>query len=234
METATYDAPVGLGKIETPRQFAQLFVPVLDGSGSMTDAAPGNITKAQATNSAVRGLLTRMKVSRIAPNFSCGLITFDTTPTVVVPTQDLSRVDDNGDYDPLRGHGGGTNIYAALEAAETMVSDFLALQPAGGVSHKAVIILMSDGCCSEPARTRQVAARLKTTYAGKLTLACTLFGTIGQSDAAGEQLLREIASDPVRYFKTVYDAETLRQFMLASVSAASGTALPPGGLDGRL
>jgi hypothetical protein len=233
METSTYDAPVTLGKIETPRQFAQIFVPVLDGSGSMTDAAPGNITKAQATNSAVRGLLTRMKVSRIAPNFSCGLITFDTAPTVVVPARELSQVDDNGDYDPLRNHGGGTNIYAALEAAELMIRDFLALEPPGGVPHKAVVILMSDGCCSDPARTRQVAARLKTTYAGKLTLACTLFGTVGEVDPAGEQLLREIASDPVRYFKTVYDAETLRQFMLASVTAASGTVIPPNGPDGR-
>ena len=224
MDTQTYD-PAPIGKIEIPRQFAQLFIPVLDGSGSMKEQAAGNVSKAQATNGAVRGLLTRMKVSRVAPNFDCGLITFDSAPTVVVPVQSLASVDDNGDYDPLRNHGGGTCIYAALEEAERMVADYLAKEPPGGVSHQAVVIVMSDGCCSKPARTRQVADRIKATHGNKVTIACTLFGTIGQVDVAGEELLREIATDPVRYYKTVYDAETLRQFMLASVTAASGTAL---------
>lgn len=227
METLTNDAPITLGRIETPRQFAQLFVPLLDGSGSMGELAAGNVTKAQATNSAIRGLLTRMKVSRVAPNFDCGLITFDTAPTVVVPVQKLANVDDNGDYDPLRGHGGGTHIFAALEAAEQMLADFFSSASADGVPHQAVVIVMSDGCCSDPTRTRQVADRIKAAYGGRVFIACTLFGTVGQIDAAGEQLLREIATDPVRYFKTVYDAETLRKFMFASVSAASGTTLLP-------
>jgi hypothetical protein len=57
---------------------------------------------------------------------------------------------------------------------------------------------------------------------GKVTLCTTLFATIGQSDAAGEALLRDIATDPVMGYKTVYDAETLRNFFERSMSAASG------------
>ena len=50
METMTQDTLLVVGKVETPRQFAQLVLPVLDGSGSMTEQAAGNISKAQATN----------------------------------------------------------------------------------------------------------------------------------------------------------------------------------------
>ena len=77
METMTQDAVFVSGKVETPRHFAQLILPVLDGSGSMTEQARGNITKAQATNIALRELLTRIKISGVAQNFTCGVLTFD-------------------------------------------------------------------------------------------------------------------------------------------------------------
>jgi hypothetical protein len=222
MDTQTLDTPMVIGKVNVPRQFAQLFIPTLDGSGSMTEQAVGGITKAQAANDAVRGLLTRMKVGRSAPNFSCGVITFDTAAAVRLQSTPLASADDNGDYNPLRGHGGGTCIYRALEEGERMVTAFLAGAPPEGVRHSAVIIVMSDGCCSLPARTREVARRIKDTFGSKVIIAGTLFATVGSPDPAGEQLLREIASDPVTYFKVVYDAETLRGFMEASVSKASG------------
>ena len=77
METMTQDPVFISGRVETPRHFAQLILPVLDGSGSMTEQARGNITKAQATNMALRELLTRIKISGVAQNFSCGTLTFD-------------------------------------------------------------------------------------------------------------------------------------------------------------
>jgi len=227
MQTMAQDPVFVSGKVETPRHFAQLILPVLDGSGSMTEPARGHISKAQATNMALRELLTRIKISGVAQNFTCGVLTFDQAVTERLAPTSIASVDDNGNYDPLDGHGGGTSIFLALEEAERVVDRFLLQAPDGGVPHTAVILLMSDGCCSRPDLTRTIAQRIKTGPNGyRVTIACTLCGTVGSVDTAGEALLREVASDPVKYYKTVYDAETLRAFMLASASAESGGQIP--------
>lgn len=216
-----------IGRIETPKQFSQLGVLVVDGSGSMTEPAAGNITKAQATNNAIREMFTRFKVSRVAKNFTFAIVTFDDHAEIrLKPTQVGPDLDDNADYDPTKGHGGGTRIYAALEEAEKIVNDFLASAPAEGVPHSAVILVMSDGLCSDPGRTKQVAEQIKNgPYGSKITICCTLFATVGNPDPAGEQLLRELASDPVMGYKTVYDGETLRGFFIRSMSSASGVQI---------
>lgn len=216
------ETPRPIGRVNAPKQFAQLAITVLDGSGSMTEAAAGNIAKADAANGAIRDMLTRFKAGSAIANFTFAVITFDDESHVRLAPTEGPLVDDNADYNPLHGHGGGTRIHAALEAAEQMIGSFLAAAPANGVYHSAVVLLMSDGECADPARTRQVAERLKQRFDGRLTIAATLFATIGKRDAAGEALLREVATDPVRFYKTVYDGETLRGFFEASASAASG------------
>lgn len=219
------DVPV-IGKVDTPRQFMQLGILVVDGSGSMTEPTAGNITKAQATNLAVRELFTRIKASRVKHNFMFAVITFDDHPTVRLQPTEALQVDDNADYDPTIGHGDGTRIDLALEEAERIATGFLANAPAEGVPHSVVILVMSDGLCHQPDRTRQIANRIKTgPFSNKITICSTLFATIGNPDPAGEQLLRDIATDPSRHYKTVYDAETLRGFFIASLSTASGVRI---------
>ena len=224
MELTTLDGGLDIGRIETPKQFSQLGILVTDGSGSMTELAAGNIPKAQATNDSTRELFTRFKVSRVARNFAFGVITFDGHPSIRMPITEVGpALDDNGDYNPLHGHGGGTNIYLALEEAERMANDFIATAPQGGVPHSAIILVMSDGCCSEPAKTQVVADRIKNgPNASRVKICAALFATVGKKDATGENLLRSIASDPVMGYKTVYDGETLRTFFEKSISAASG------------
>jgi uncharacterized protein YegL len=206
------DISMSIGKVETPKLYSQLGVLVMDGSSSMTERAGENITKAQAANNATRELFTRFKVSRVAKHFSFAVVTFDTDDrTKMPPTQTGPELDDNGDYDPLIGHGGGTRIYRALEQADHMVNEFIRTATTEDVPCSAVILLMSDGRCDNPAKTREVAAAIKSgENGGKVTLCTTLFATIGKSDAAGEALLRDIATDPVMGYKTVYDSATLR------------------------
>lgn len=220
------EAPLVIGPIVPPPQFAQLGILVMDGSGSMTEIAEqgGNIQKAQATNSAVRELFTRFKVSRVARNFAFAIITFDDKPDLrMKPVQVDKDLDDNGDYNPLIGHGQGTNIFAALEKAENIANEFIAKAPAGGVRHSVVILVMSDGCCSNPARTRAVADHIKQGPNGSLiTICCAFFGSINQQDDEGIKLLKSIASDPILNYKTVYNGATLRDFFERSMSAASG------------
>jgi uncharacterized protein YegL len=223
-EMQTGEPVLGIGKVETPKQFSQLGVLTVDGSGSMTERAVGNISKAQATNNSIRELMTRFKASRVARNFTLSVITFDTSAAVrLQPTEVGPLLDDNGDYNPLHGHGGGTQVYTALEQAEKLVNEFLSRAPESGVPHSALILVMSDGCCSDPSRTKEVADRIKNGPNGSRVKICTaLFATVGNKDIAGETLLKEIASDPVMGYKTVYDGEALRAFFEKSISAASG------------
>jgi Mg-chelatase subunit ChlD len=224
VENAELGTTFEIGTVSTPKQFSQLGVLVVDGSGSMTESTAGGITKAQATNNSIRELFTRFKESRVRSNFTFAVVTFDGAASIrLQPTECGDALDDNGDYDPLAGHGGGTCIYAALEEAEQVVDRFLASAPAGGVPHSAVMLVMSDGVCSDPARTRAVADRIKRGANGqRIKIACAFFSTIGSSDLSGETLLKEIASDPVMGYKTVYSGEALREFFKASISAASG------------
>jgi len=215
--------PLEVGRITAPKQYAEMVIMLTDGSGSMTDLAVGKISKADAVNQACRNLFTRFRVSRVADNFTFSVITFDDHAEDRMPPTPAIQLDDNADYNPLHGHGGGTNIYAALEMAEKQASGFLAQRPAGGVHHGVVIVILSDGLCSDPARTQTVADRIKNSSNGDIKIATAFFATLGQNDPAGEQLLHSLASDPM-LAKTVYDAETLRGFFTASISTASGTA----------
>lgn len=221
------DTDLVIGPIDTPKQFNQLGILVIDGSGSMGEQAVGNITKAQATNNATRELFTRFKASRVAPNFTFGVVTFDTNADErLTPTGVGQGLDDNGDYDPLNGHGGGTRIYLALEKAQAMADSFLASAPAGGVPHSVVFLLMTDGCCESPARTQAAAQQIKSGPNGsRIRICAALFGTLGKQDVAGETLLKSIVSDPVLGYKTCYDGESLRNFFERSISAASGVQI---------
>lgn len=221
MTQSTNQAPLEVGRMTSPKQYEVLAQLLADGSGSMTDLAVGKISKADAVNQACRNLFTRFRVSRVVDNFTFSVIHFDDHAEVRLAPTPAALVDDNADYNPLHGHGGGTNIYAALELAEKQASEFLAEQPDGGVPRSVVVVVLSDFMCSDPQRTQAIADRIKNSWNGAIKIATAFFATLGQNDPAGEQLLHSLASDPM-LAKTVYDAETLRNFFTASISTASG------------
>ena len=45
--------------------------------------------------------------------------------------------------------------------AEKLANDFLSSAPNGGIPHSVIILVMSDGVCSDPPRTRTVADAIK-------------------------------------------------------------------------
>lgn len=210
-----------IGKINTSRQFHQLGIFVLDGSGSMSSQSQNLVSKADAVNIAVRDLLTRFKVSRVKKNFSFAVVPFDTSASLRLATTAADMVDDNGDYNPMINHGGGTYIYEGLLMAEKLANDFLNQAPVGGVPHSAIILLMTDGGCANPSQTLQIANRIKN-EGKQITICTTFFGEVGHTDNTAKELLRDIANDRVMGFKEVYDSETLRTFFEKSISAASG------------
>lgn len=209
-----------IGLVVAPPSFHQLGLLVLDGSGSMSEPAAGNITKAQAVNVAVREMLTRFKASRHVRNFSFAVVSFDEDAAVHTPITAATAIDDYADYDPLNGRGGGTRIAAGLESARTVAAEFLRREHP--VPPTVVIVLMSDGRDGEggladPRDTLRLAEEIKRTP--HVTICTTYFARVGSVDPPSQEHLRSIATNPETGYKTVYDAETLRRFFIASLSA---------------
>jgi uncharacterized protein YkwD/uncharacterized protein YegL len=202
------------------RTFHQLGVLCLDGSGSMTAEGDGGVTLAGKVNRAVREFLGFFKQSNYQNCFSIAVVTFDHTAAIHTPITELVSVNDFADYNPLNGHGGGTNIGSALEIAEKFATDFLSNSEANIVPHDVRIIVMSDGMCQHEDSTKQIAERLKQN--DNITICASLFTTkanIGDNETnQAKSLLQEIASN-VNCYKTTYGEKDLREFFIASMSA---------------
>lgn len=213
-----------IDKPEVPQTFHQLGILVLDGSGSMSEKGHNNLTKAQEVEMGMREMFSRFDASRVKNNFSFSCIKFDTSATVSLPPTPFKDVDYfSEDFNPLNGKGGGTHIFEALIEAQRVAEQFLNNAPQGGVRHSAVILLMSDGMCFEPQTTIDVSNKIKNI--GGIDLACAFLTEIGVSNEEtndAKSLMQIIATDPIRYYSTVYDGESLRKFFEASISQSSG------------
>lgn len=215
-----------IGPISNPRVFHQLAALVLDGSGSMANPTPALITKAEATDLATRELITRFKAGRSKSCFSFSVVTFDTTAEVRMQTTDLPKIDEFAeDFNPMRNHGGGTDIGSALLEAERVALDFFAQSPKDGVPTDAVILIMSDGGHNNGPDVKVIADRIKSTHGSRITVCAALFASVGSPDPVGEAVLKSIVTDPVRGYSTVYTPEALRDFFTASLVRASGVQL---------
>jgi hypothetical protein len=175
---------------------------------------------------AVRETLTRIKGGGAANNFTCAALAFDTTVTKMIGPIDVSTMDEFSEsFDPLPNHGGGTDIGLALEEAERIANDWLAQNTKpGGVVVDAVIVLLSDGGHNCGAAVKPIADRIKSGNGGRVKIAAALLAEVGQPDAAGEALLREIVSEP-RLYSTVYTGDQLRNFFTATLTRVSGVNL---------
>jgi Mg-chelatase subunit ChlD len=211
-----------VGIVPAPQTIHQLGILVLDGSGSMGEAAAGKVTKAQAVNGAVREMLTRFSVSRHRRNFAFAVVAFDEAASVHTPVTAAEEIDDNADYDPMQGHGGGTNIGMGLREARRITDDFLGKAPED-LNASVVIIVMSDGLDGDPAGSLRLAEEIKQNPS--VTICTTYFSEVGAVEPKAQEHLRALASYPATGFKTVYDAETLRKFFMASVSAGTNLVI---------
>lgn len=219
-------------KMDGSVSFNQLAILVLDGSSSMTALIDGRISRAGAVNMAVREMLTRLVASKHKKNFSVAVITFSNTARLRTPITRICDddgnkvINDNDDYDPLHTDEGGTNLAAGLERARSIAKEFLASATPGGPILSVVIIVMSDGLCSRNSIT--VAESIKKIPS---TVICsTLFQETSpsteeknQERESAKSILAAIASDIGRHYKTTYDADTLRNFLIASATAGQDT-----------
>lgn len=207
-----------VGIVMTPQTFSQLGILVLDGSGSMEAEAVGKMSKAQSVNYAVREMLTRFRVSRHNRNFAFAVVAFDERASVHTSITPAADIDDNADYDPMRGHGGGTDIGAGLREAQRIADEFLRTAP-GDIPSSVVIVVMSDGLDGDTDGSLRLAEEIKRNPA--ITICTTYFGEVGAVEPEAQDHLRALATSAAMHFKTVYDADTLRKFFIASVSAGT-------------
>ena len=209
-----------IGEVTESRNFHQLGILLLDGSGSMEKKGDGNIPLADIVNRSVREFLGFFKTSSQVNNFSIAVVTFDNNATVHTPITELPKVDDFADYNPMNGHGGGTYIGGALEQAEKLATEFLSRPEASSVPHDVRIIIMSDGLCQAAMETKAVADRLKQN--DRVIICSSLFteaSMIAEKEISdAKTVLQEIASAPNLY-KTTYKENDLRQFFISSMSA---------------
>lgn len=206
------------------RTFHQLGLFVLDGSGSMSEksSAKGNTIKALEVDQGMNELFNRMKVSRVDQNFSFGVMKFDNRPTVIVePQRFVFDEFSKHSYNTRKGQEsdcltGGTEIYNALAKAKEYADAFLKDEDI--VPQSVLILLMSDGMCFDPVRTRQIATEIKANPLVKI--ASVYMANIGEVDRDAAQLMKDVASDNMT--TTVYDGDTLRSFFERSISQTSG------------
>jgi uncharacterized protein YegL len=210
-EFSEIEAPV------VPKSFDQLGILVLDGSGSMHEEGLNKITKAEMVSTAVKELISRMRISKNQANFSFAIVTFDASARVAVDITPVSNLSATDDYDPTAGHGGGTNIAAGLVEARKLVGQFLH-QGSETLKKTVVVVIMTDGESQDLDRSVEIANELKGDPA--VTICTTYFAKKGKPNPAAKDLLLQLASDPNK-FLTVFDGDTLRDFFIASVTAAA-------------
>lgn len=214
-----------IDKPEVPQTFHQLGILVLDGSGSMSETGRNNLTKAQEVEIGMKEMFSRFDASRVKNNFSFACIKFDTTPTITLQPTAFKDIDYfREDFNPLNVKGGGTHIFDALAEAQKIADQFLLNAPQDGVRHSVVILLMSDGMCFEPQKTLDISNQIKSK--GGIDIACAYLSELGSVNETEKNdtksLMQSIATNPVQYYATVYDGESLRKFFEASISQSSG------------
>jgi len=211
-----------IGDVPESRNFHQLGIFLLDGSGSMATTGDNNMTLAENVNRSFRDFLSFFKTSSQMNNFSIAVITFDNNASVHTPITELTQIDDFTDFNPMNRHGGGTFIGGALVEAEKLATQFLSSPEASSIPHDVRIIIMSDGLCQAPDQTKKIADDLKKN--DKIMICSSLFtdrnkisdGDIEVSEA--KNVLQDLAS-AVNLYKTSFKENDLRQFFISSMSA---------------
>lgn len=207
-----------------PQSFNQLGIFLLDGSGSMSEDAKGGLKKHQAVNHAVRETFTRFSASSKRRCFAFATVVFGVDAVIQTPITVADAIDDNASYDPLIPplvDDRGTHIGAGLAKCKGLVDQFFANR-ISGIPNKVAIVVLSDGQGHDEAHAKSIAAILKSD--SDLEIYCCHLQGQNPSifDVGSAELLKVLANDPVRCYKTVYDAETIRNFFIASISASAG------------
>jgi|GEM_PF-2132026 len=201
-------------KIHRPKTQEQLGVLILDGSESMAAKDANGEVKATSVARATKELIQRLRTSRRKDELFLSIIAFDTNVELRQAPTPVSEIDIEMDLDPMANHGGMTAIGDALDLGHQVVQGFLQNEQEG-LSRNAVIILLSDGCSNTGTHDPQTIAR-KIHKNSDIIIATAAYG-----DDADKDLLREIASDPDKYYSEPDNGDELRDYFLSSIESVA-------------
>lgn len=210
---------------ETVRK-EQLCLFLLDGSYSMNEeAGKNNRSKALELSQAIKDVIVRLQSSARRNSFYINLIFFGGNAKSVVPTTKLVEFDvDCMDYNPLKQgiDSEYTRIGEGLKLCKEIANNFLndPIANITGMARTVVIVILTDGM-SEESTTMKIANELKSAHTGGQVKICTsLFTTNGlkaEDEKKAVELLQNVASGK-DYYLEVYDAESIRDHFLRSIS----------------
>ncbi len=209
-------------QLKKTKMFDQLCLLVLDASGSMRNILEDGNTKTKATKTAVIDLISILKKSTKSSGFHLGLVCYDTIPQIKLHVQPIDSVKESKiDFGEEFGNGEYTRIDLALTEAERMADAFLkSSEPGSNNKRDARILLMSDGYCNEPEKTREVVSKFKLIHGNKLRVCCCLLAHTDEEDLElAESLMKEIASTDKSgklCFTRVSNGNDLRSFFEGS------------------
>jgi len=221
-KVGTTDISALIKQLKKTKMFDQLCLLVLDASGSMRNLLEDGNTKTIATKTAVIDLISILKKSTKSSGFHLGIVCYDTVPQIRLHVQPIDSVKESKiDWGEEFGNGAYTRIDLALTEAEKMADAFLKSgEPESNNKRDARILLMSDGYCNEPEKTREVVTHFKDTHGDKLRFCCCLLAHTDEQDLElAESLMKEIASTDKSgklCFTRVSNGKDLRSFFEGS------------------
>ncbi|RKQ42909.1 von Willebrand factor type A domain-containing protein [Roseivirga pacifica] len=138
-----------------PRIFYQLIIFVIDGSNSMNAKTKERISRAQAVHNSVTETLDRINRSKNRECFDLCFIYFSDDFTVDIECQNITTLDQNNDYNPLRKiTPRGTFAEGALKEAFSIGRQYCIDNESN--DHQVLINLLSDGSFDDRALSKKV------------------------------------------------------------------------------
>lgn len=221
-KTSSTNIAAILKQLKKTKMFDQLCLLVLDGSGSMGTVLDDESTKTEVTKSAVIDLIKLLKKSTKSSGFHLGIICYDELPKIRLHAQPVDSVSEvEIDLGVDFGEGRFTRIDLALAEAEKIADAFLkTTEPGNQLKRDARILLMSDGYCNAPHKTREVVSSIKGKHAEKIRFCCCLLANEWEEELEeAESLMREIASNDKSgklCFTRAFNGRDLRSFFEGS------------------
>jgi hypothetical protein len=227
--TQASDLSAGLaaafGSIELPRQFNQLVIFVLDGSGSMTWDGSSGKSKGYEVHQSVIKVLERLKQSKNVASFDTSFIAYAEETVQMFPVRTVKECDLVKDcYNPCEHISlyKQTMLREAIEMAGTQAQTYCQTYSTGIT--KTLILLLSDGVIHDHAEALQLKEQISVN--NQIHFATIFFESphyekqYGLAPANVSRKLAQFASSESDHTATV-DPEVIRSHMIKSITKVS-------------
>jgi hypothetical protein len=209
----------GLNGFTLPRQFNQLVLFLLDGSGSMTFDGETGVAKGEETSIEVAKVIARLNRSQNKQCFDVGVYAFANEHRCILPTTPATAVNLNGDFNPCNfiKDWRHTKLATSLEIAREEALAYVKKCDTPGLPAKAMIIILSDGVIHdfEMAKSETSQAKLDA----RVFVSSVFFSSAEcspEESGKAQEMLRSLASGG-GLFSITDTVSDIREHMIHSI-----------------